>query len=183
MPKLARVLELRDEALAEDIEVDQAMTDWTESEVVGFFEAGGELAQLPREHPASSTLLKRVARTCHFVTDLHVEHKANAACLDTLPDGEGGAPAPGSVLLCGGDVATKPELMRQALRAMTRAYEIVFFVPGNHDVWVRSKSEPNSLRKYEQLLAICEEEGVQTRPERLVAPDGRGVWIVPMASW
>lgn len=188
MPSLERILEIRDEALADDIPVAAAMEQWTERDVAAFFEAGGMAVNLPREHAARSPSapgrsVDHEMRSCLLVSDMHVEHKGNGAWLDALPDGRGGAPARGSVLLCAGDVATNPTLLRRALRALKRAYETVFFVPGNHDLWVTCKTQPDSMRKYDALLALCAEENVMTGPARFSTPDGRGLWIVPLASW
>jgi hypothetical protein len=71
----------------------------------------------------------------------------------------------------------------------------VFYVPGNHDLWIRGgmkkwKVAPlaplspgqvppeHSLAKLEQILSVCAELGVHTSPRRL-----RGVWVVPLLAW
>ena len=149
------------------------MLGWSEADVVAFFESGGQ------------TRPRLAALFIHTVADLHVEHKANAAWLERLPDGSGSSMVPGSVLLCCGDLATSPDTLRSSFRRMRRAYEYVFFTPGNHDVWVTCKSAPDSLAKYRNILQMCSDEGVHTRPVRLRPPSGvmPSVWIVPLASW
>lgn len=225
MPSIERLKALQVEHFCDDIEIDEErMIPWSDAQAVRFFESGGADAGddeiVPCGFPAKWSLF--------HVSDLHVEHKSNLAWLDTLPDGTPptmpvptyvpGKPAqevagagsgvratPGSVLLCCGDVATEPELLRHSLRAMRRAYETVFFVPGNHDVWTKGpqagQRAQDSLDKYRRLLQICVEEGVKTAPERLgdahasatgSSSDGAsggastpvgGLWVVPIASW
>ena len=198
MPSMEVLQNLRSEWLADDLPIDERMLTWTEERASLFFENGGEDQDVQVEAMPLSVF---------HVSDLHVEHKANLAWLDRLPDGMDpthsvpafmpGQPAPsssaalpsgralpGSVLLCCGDVATDPELLRHSLRAMRRAYETMFFVPGNHDVWMgRDGMTTDSLLKFRQLLSLCRQEGVRVAPERLGSADGPGVWIVPLASW
>ncbi len=74
-------------------------------------------------------------------------------------------------------------------RATTRP---VFFVPGNHDVWLPTKAADankqlyhvdqggvsDSLEKLHELLQMCDELGVGTRPQY-----SGGAIVVPMLSW
>ena len=55
MPARERIEELRSEVFAEDIEITDAMLDWTESELTAYFESGGT------EQPASSGAVDHVS--------------------------------------------------------------------------------------------------------------------------
>ena len=173
-----RLLAIRDACFADDLSIEDAMLAWDEEDVVAYFESNGAVRPVGEETGG--------VRSVYCISDIHVEHKQNLAWLDSLPDGTGGARRAGSVLLCGGDVAVRQDLLRSALRTMVRAYETVFFVPGNHDVWLTEKGESgayDSLAKWRDLLTICDEEGVHTRPRRLQTAGGRGLWVLPIASW
>jgi hypothetical protein len=59
----------------------------------------------------------------------------------------------------------------------------VFFCPGNNELRLaRSDKKDNrrtSLDKLAEVLRVCEEEGVHTRPAKI---NGQ-VWIVPLLAW
>ena len=173
---------IRADAFAEDMELTDEMLGWSEAAAAEYFESGGSVRPMSEAEAAAIAPLD-----IYCISDVHVEHSQNAAWMKNLPDGNGGPAQPGSVLLCGGDLATAPDTLRNAFRAFKKAYETVFFTPGNHDVWITCRSAPDSLRKYKDILKICDEEGVLTAPERLRAQssDGRvpSVWVVPIASW
>ena len=178
----ADVLRIQADCLADDLPTDDSMLAWSENDLVSYFESGGTMRPTAPGHAPPLSIFT--------VTDIHVEHKENLAWLHRLPDGvERSAdvvpkPAPNSVLLCCGDVATNPELLRAALRRMRMAYTHVFYVPGNHDVWCTCKSAPDSFAKLSSVLSICREEGVLTEPTRMHdAASNRGVWIMPLLSW
>ena len=56
----------------------------------------------------------------------------------------------------------------------------VFFVPGNHDLWLRDSTHENSLAKFYGLLARCNELGIHTGPKSL---ENGGPRIVPLHAW
>ena len=197
----AELLQIQAECFAEDIAIDfDVMRQWPRAAVYQFFESGG--ITMPGDTPGPAG---QHGLSVFCVSDLHVEHAANTRWLHTLPDGQGGAAVAGSILLCCGDVATEPETMRRALRALRRAYDHVFFVPGNHDICtsklrphpraqltamarpsvsgVTCKSAGDSIAKYRALLRIALEEGVKVGPERFVCASGAALWVVPIASW
>ena len=77
-----------------------------------------------------------------------------------------------------GDVCTSLSKMRAAFDKLTPLYTYVFYVPGNHELWT-AKNEANSVQKFLDILRLCDECGVHTRPA-WVAPT---VAIVPLFSW
>ena len=77
----------------------------------------------------------------------------------------------------------------------TQRFKHVFFVPGNHELWVKRKipAAPgapsgafpgDSLMKLRAIQEMCEAIGVRTRPTRIAAkaPGMPGVVIVPISS-
>lgn len=62
------------------------------------------------------------------------------------------------------------------------AYDHVFWVCGNHELWIRrgdrAKYADGSLGKLAHLKSIADELGVKYKPERV-----GDVWVVPIWSW
>ncbi|KXZ52033.1 hypothetical protein GPECTOR_10g1056 [Gonium pectorale] len=89
------------------------------------------------------------------------------------------------VLLVAGDVADTLPATREALRLLKERFGRVFYVPGNHCLWLRpgleagAASLPDSLSKLWALLAACDELGVETVAAE-VAP---GLAVAPLQSW
>lgn len=112
------------------------------------------------------------------LSDIHVDYGDNMAWIEALTMAEHGR----DVLLLAGDVSHRPEKVRQALILLKERFREVFFVPGNHDLWIYRDDFLDSIAKLGHLLELCAELGVKTRPAKV----GRGrdsVWIVPLFSW
>jgi hypothetical protein len=69
---------------------------------------------------------------------------------------------------------------------IVKKFKVVSFVPGNHDFWLvkGDKTSKDSVAKFEQMLALCKQYGVQTAPY-LFEDELRSskVWLVPLFSW
>ena len=88
----------------------------------------------------------------------------------------------------GGSFASQPP---PDLSAFVSAFSQVYFVPGNHDVWLRAAERdapgapPDSLAKWARLEQSLNARGVRTRPARLAGTSdpAHAPWIVPLLSW
>jgi hypothetical protein len=58
----------------------------------------------------------------------------------------------------------------------------VFFVPGNHDLWIVGEGEEDSLRKFHTILELCASLDVGCKPG-VVGHGDEAVCIVPLFSW
>ncbi len=88
-------------------------------------------------------------------------------------------------LILAGDVSDDGAVLEATLRAFTARFAVVFFVPGNHELWVARKAStpaPDSLAKLHDVLALCARLGVRTAPELVGdgAPGCTPVWVVPV---
>ena len=81
------------------------------------------------------------------------------------------------VLVVAGDIADDLRIIDWTLRKLSSRFGAVFYVPGNHELWVRG-GECDSIEKFRQVLRLCDEIGIHTRPGRA----GKH-WIVPLFSW
>ena len=106
-------------------------------------------------------------------SDLHSDYKDNWEYLAQLSDGD----FVGDVLIVAGDVAHRLDLVAATLELLRGKFAQVFYVPGNHELWVRGE-EGDSLGKFRRIVELCNELGVETRPA--LAGEYR---IVPLFSW
>jgi predicted phosphodiesterase len=107
------------------------------------------------------------------VSDLHTDFAENRRRLQELSPMR----HPQDVVVVAGDIADDLKIIAWTLRALRSRFGKVFYVPGNHELWVRDASR-NSLEKFHQILSLCDEMGIYTRPAR-----AGEAWIVPLFSW
>jgi len=81
------------------------------------------------------------------------------------------------VVVVAGDIADDLKIIAWTLRALWSKFGKVFYVPGNHELWVRN-TPYNSVEKFRQILSLCDEIGIYTRPAR-----AGETWIIPLFSW
>jgi len=65
-------------------------------------------------------------------------------------------------------------------------FKYVFYVPGNHELWVGKSTESgfkDSVDKFHKIIALCNDIGVHTQPFKIGEPDKQQVWVVPLFSW
>ncbi|GAX78946.1 hypothetical protein CEUSTIGMA_g6386.t1 [Chlamydomonas eustigma] len=88
------------------------------------------------------------------------------------------------VLLVAGDVSDCLSTLRMTLSLLQKCFWKVFFIPGNHELWVkgapdRSDGAVNSVEKLKKVLDLCSSLGVETSPTLL----GPHLLIAPLHSW
>lgn len=109
------------------------------------------------------------------ISDLHADYPTNRALIDQVPSDI----YQGDVLIVAGDISHDLEIVDVVLAELRRKFGAVFFVPGNHELWLRSgDSAGTSVDKFFQVIELCERLGVYTQPMKL-----GGFWIVPLFSW
>lgn len=112
------------------------------------------------------------------VSDIHVDMAENMAWLRALSR----AHYARSALILAGDVADDLGVLGDALGHARRTFAEVFFVPGNHELWVRRRECADSVEKFRRIVALCERLGVRVAPARLGTGDD-AVWVVPLFTW
>ena len=80
-------------------------------------------------------------------------------------------------LVVAGDIAHQTEKIAVTFELLQERFSEVFFVPGNHELWVRGETG-DSLDKFARILDLCHRGGVHTRMHR-----GGDWWIAPLFSW
>jgi Icc-related predicted phosphoesterase len=107
------------------------------------------------------------------VSDLHTDFAENRRRLERISSTSYSQ----DVLVVAGDIADQLRIIDWTLRTLRSRFGAVFYVPGNHELWVRG-GECDSIEKFRQVLSLCDEIGIHTRPGRV----GKN-WIVPLFSW
>ena len=112
-------------------------------------------------------------------SDLHVGHAENRAIVEGLrPESDE------DWLVVAGDVAELTASIEWALTLLSRRFEKVVWVPGNHELWTPSK-DPVTLRgehRYQYLVEMCRGLGVLTPEDPYPVWQGQGgpVRIAPL---
>lgn len=108
-------------------------------------------------------------------SDLHVDYPVNAQWVDGLSKFD----YRDDVLILAGDVTDSLPLLERTLAALVCRFSRVFFVPGNHDLWVaRDGPARTSLQKLSEVREAVAQSGASTDAKVL-----DGVAIVPLFSW
>ncbi len=142
--------------------------------------------------PAFITHTSRMPETYPRVwltSDVHTDRAENLQWVKDLPD-HGAS----DVLIVAGNVSSNIRVLEETLTLFTERFGKVFFLPGNHDLWVLKAdgADTTSFSKIDQIVDMCERIGVSTQAELLHGTGGRvnsanggcrGVWIVPLLSW
>ena len=116
----------------------------------------------------------------YALSDLHVDYKRNMSLLQQISDVE----YVDDALLLAGDISDDLDRLKRCLAHLRAKFRYVFFVPGNHDLWVRRNDCVDSVEKFWRILSLCQSLNVNTAPAKIGnSEDNRGVWIVPLYSW
>jgi predicted phosphohydrolase len=111
--------------------------------------------------------------TIYAISDLHTDNKDNRDLLNVLSANDYGE----DTLLIAGDISNRLQIIKDTFLTLSAQFKHLFFMPGNHEFWV-SKESDNSLTKLDQILALCDDLGIHTRPKMI-----EEAWIVPLFSW
>ncbi len=105
------------------------------------------------------------------VSDLHVRHLENRAIVEDVRPG-GAA----DWLIVAGDVAERPDDIAWALRLLRERFARVIWVPGNHELWTRTKDAPplRGEARYRHLVELCRGLDVVTPEDPFPVWDGPG---------
>ncbi len=110
----------------------------------------------------------------YSVSDLHIDYRENAEWVRQLPLREYRDDA----LLLGGDISHDLPGLEDCLSRLRERFGHLFFVAGNHDVWVRRSEGMDSAAKLLRIEELCERLDVLIQPAMV-----GGHWIVPLPSW
>ena len=109
------------------------------------------------------------------ISDLHTDFRENWQLVEQLSK----SLYQNDVLIVAGDIADNNEIIKRTLSLLRSRFKMVFYTPGNHELWVRNRNDGfDSIEKLNSILSLCDSLDVQTRP----AVAGK-FWMVPLFSW
>jgi len=108
------------------------------------------------------------------ISDLHVDYAENERWVTQLSTWD----YQQDVLICAGDVAHTTSDVAKALLALRNRFNSVVYLPGNHELWVKHEPGKTSLEKFQEIMRLAAESGVQTQPLHL-----KEVSLVPVLAW
>ena len=108
------------------------------------------------------------------VSDVHVDYEENAQWVRDLSSYD----YQNDCLILAGDVSDVLSRLAECFEQLERKFHHVFFVPGNHDIWVNKKAPFCSLEKFDHVLNLANDCGVLTQHAKI------GEYtFVPIYSW
>jgi len=113
------------------------------------------------------------------VSDLHMDFTENFEWLKQLSNTD----YKDDALITAGDISHNMLELTEVLKILSSKFSSVFFVPGNHELWMHNSGWRDSLHKFEAVLDICGDLNILYRPAKLGEKDRNPVWIVPLFSW
>ncbi len=107
------------------------------------------------------------------ISDLHADNRENRELVDQINP----LNFQDDSLIIAGDISNKLSVIESTLTSLASKFKHLFFVPGNHELWV-AKDHEDSFQKFDQILALCDRLGIHTQPKLV-----DGAWVVPLFSW
>ncbi|MES9865409.1 MAG: metallophosphoesterase [Candidatus Thiodiazotropha sp. LLP2] len=108
------------------------------------------------------------------ISDIHIDFKENVRWLESLSN----ADYVDDALILAGDISDSTPRTAKCFEQLCSKFKFVFYVPGNHDIWVRRDSHTDSINKFSALLALAHEHGVITEQRSF-----HDIAIIPLFSW
>lgn len=115
---------------------------------------------------------------CFAWSDLHVDYPDNFRLVAGLSDSD----FRDDTILIAGDISSDPAKLLSCLHHLKRKFREVSFVPGNHDLWVSSENQEDSLAKLHELQAACRAGGIRVEAFE-TGVRGEPIRIIPLLSW
>jgi len=108
------------------------------------------------------------------ISDIHVDFQDNQKWIDAVSEID----YKEDVLLLAGDVCHHFYRLQETLLQLRGKFHRLFFVPGNHDLWLRGESFKNSMEKFEAIIVFCKKNDISMNPDTI-----NNISIVPLFSW
>lgn len=108
------------------------------------------------------------------ISDLHVDYEENLKWVQALSEQE----YIDDILILGGDISHKMHLLTLVFVKLRKCFKEVFFVPGNHDIWIPKNETGTSIEKYHKIIALA-----ATHDILMSSKSWKDVTIVPLLGW
>jgi len=125
------------------------------------------------------------------LSDMHADSKDNQEWVRThctrLPDDSDVF----TIFIIPGDIGSEIKSIRSVFDMLVAQYDVVIYVPGNHEAWCRGSGNngsetcaTDSVQKLAEIISMAQACGVYTGPLRVSTADSsRALCIYPLYSW
>ncbi|MBD3224288.1 MAG: hypothetical protein GF313_06125 [Caldithrix sp.] len=113
------------------------------------------------------------------LSDIHIDYDENRQWIADLSDSDYKA----DVLLLAGDVSHKFDQLMRVISHLRGKFYKLFFVPGNHDLWIRAENWTDSVHKFNAIIDFCRKNDISIQPESVPNAGKRRLTIYPLFSW
>lgn len=112
------------------------------------------------------------------ISDLHVDYPDNFRAIEQWSDWDYRQ----DTLILAGDITDKIDLLGRTFAVARHKYACVTYVPGNHEMWVRSSDIcVDSLAKWASIQTLCRNEGITCHD--IVVQGKHPATVIPLLSW
>jgi len=156
-------------------------------------ECGRVLWQLPQlTSPVANRRMRRFAEdaqrprgSCRIfaISDVHIDHGDSVV---NWANGISNTEFKNDVLLVAGDLGDTFNAVKIGLSTFKKKFRRVFYVPGNHDMWIRPNTADSTKFKFKDsidkllaMLDMCDKIGAEMMPAEVMTD----VYVVPLLSW
>ena len=108
------------------------------------------------------------------LSDLHVDFEENREWVYSLSKID----FTEDILILAGDICDEPEGMKKFFGYILKIFKKVFFVPGNHDLWVLKQPGVNSIEKFEMVMELARVFSISIKTEVI-----KNIAIIPLSGW
>jgi len=115
----------------------------------------------------------------YAMSDFHVEKEINRLWIETLSSTD----FTNDVIIVAGDISDNLNRVKTTLSVLRSKFGELFFVPGNHELWIRKNQFDDSIKKFHKIQETCKTIGVKIGPQKIGIGDQSPVWILPLQSW
>lgn len=110
----------------------------------------------------------------YTVSDIHIDYSENKNWLFNISESD----YKEDILILAGDITDILVSITQAFELLRSRFRDVFYVPGNHDLWVHRNKIKDSLESFGIIKAIADDYGVKTGPVHY-----EEFSIIPLYGW
>lgn len=117
------------------------------------------------------------------ISDVHIDHGPSVV---PWAEGISNTEFKNDILMVAGDLGDTFNAIKRGLQIFKKKFRRVFYVPGNHDMWIRPNTDDSNKKKFAdsivKLLAMfdmCETIGAEMMPAEVM----KDVYVVPLLSW
>ncbi len=108
------------------------------------------------------------------VSDIHVDYPENALWVEQLSNSD----YQNDCLILAGDISDSMERIGACFEILKRKFAHILFIPGNHELWVRSDESISSIEKCKRVIKVAHSFGVVTTPTSI-----NNIYFLPVWGW